>query len=217
MSLTIFFSVVILAFFLIRQTRIRIVPRVYQPRLPIILGVIGFFDLISYTGDHHVTAHDYLWVIGSFLVAGAGLGAVRATTVKIWTSNTFVVRQGTWLTIALWLVSVGLHFASDAGGGNAGAAHLEEASFLLFLALTYGVQNYVVHLRATPLWNALGPEAGRRMQVNFNQAPGNFGAIFTTFRSGGQGLGTPPTEDPSIIDAEVVDDDDGPSELHHPG
>jgi hypothetical protein len=79
--------------------------------------------------------------------------------------------------------------------------------------VTYGVQNFVVHRRATPLWDALGPEAGRRLQVNFGQGPGGSGAFFATFR-GGQDFGHAQRNDPTIIDAEVVDDDEGPAELH---
>jgi hypothetical protein len=87
--------------------------------------------------------------------------------------------------------------------------------------VTYGVQNYVVHRRAQPLWTALGPEAGRGLQINFGQGPGGGGAFFATFGGGpGFGPGSPqgtepaPQNDPTIIDAEVVDDDDGPPELH---
>ena len=108
----------------------------------------------------------------------------------------------------------------------------EESSFLLYLAITYGVQNYVVHLRARPLWDALGPQAGSGLQINFGQGPEGAGAFFATFRGGpgfgqdsGPGFGpsrpgSPPgTErprqnDPTIIDVEVVEDDDEPPALH---
>jgi hypothetical protein len=118
------------------------------------------------------------------------------------------------------------------GAQHAGAGNFEAASFLLYLAVTYGVQNAVVHRRALPLWDALGPEAGRGLQINFGQGPGGSSAFFATFRGpgfgprGGQGFGAnggpgfgpsqrqQQVHDPTVIDAEVVEDDDGPPELH---
>jgi hypothetical protein len=146
-------------------------------------------------------------------VGAIGLGIVRGLTVKIWTAGNWVLRQGTPVTMALWLVSLAVHFAGDFFGSHAhDGTGLESASFLLYLGLTLGVQTAVVHRRAQPLWAQLGPEAGNPLQVHFTQAPG---AMFTFFRTGGgpppsPGGGPPPPyyEDPNIIDAEVVEDDD---------
>jgi hypothetical protein len=182
-----------------------------------VLGVIGLIDLLGYSNTHHVTHDAYLWVLGTLVVGAVILGAVRAFTVKIWTSNNWVMRQGTWLTIGLWLVSLGLHFVSGVGAQHVGAGNLEASSFLLYLGVTYGVQNTVVHRRASPLWASLGPEAGHRLQINFGQEPRGPAAFFATFRSSGSGFGPgrreTPQDDPTIIDAEVVDDDEGPAEL----
>jgi hypothetical protein len=225
MVFSIALGVLIGLYILSRQRRIRPVPRVLSLRFPIIAGVIGLIDLLSYTDTHHhITGSDYLWVLATFVVGALLLGAVRALTVKIWTSNNWVVRQGTWLTIGLWLLSFALHFV-DGAGSHSGAANLEAASFLLYLAVTYGVQNYIVFRRASPLWDALGPEAGHRLQVNFGAGPGGSGAFFTMFGGGAndQGFGSAPgsapgtvrtyQDDPTIIDAEVVDDDEGPAQL----
>jgi hypothetical protein len=234
MFFTIALDVVIAFFVLSRQRRIRLVPRVLSLRLPIVLGAIGLIDLLGYTDNNHVTEGDWAWVLATLALGALVLGAVRAFTVKVWTSNEWVVRQGTWTTIGLWVVSLALHFVSDVGAAHNGAGNFEASSFLLYLAITYGVQNYVVHRRAQPLWAALGPQAGRGMQINFGQGPGGPGAFFTTFRGGpggpsfgsGFGSGDPDFgpgspqhtarssyDDPTIIDAEVIDEDDGPPEL----
>jgi hypothetical protein len=221
MSFSIFIGVLVVAYILLRQIRVRAVPRVAAVRLPIILVVIGFFEFVSYTGDHHVSTGAYEWALGTLVVGAILLGALRAVTVKLWTANNWVLRQGTWLTMLLWGISLALHFVSDR---HAGASNLEAASFLLYIGLTYGVQNYVVHLRARPLWDSLGPEAGQRFTVNFGQGPGGANAFFTTM-FGGQGFPPPPSSpptsapyDPTITDVEVVDDDegDGPAQLHRP-
>ena len=181
-------------------------------RFPVVLGVIGLISLLSYSNTHHSSHSDYLWLLGTLVVGALLLGAVRALTVKIWTSTSWVVRQGTWLTMALWALSLVVHFIGGAGS-------LEASSFLLYLGVTYGVQNYVVHRRATPLWEALGPDAGQRLHVNFGPGPGGSGAFFATFRGDGQGFGSgfgqagSPQNDPTIIDVEVVEDDEGPPEL----
>jgi hypothetical protein len=210
-------GVIVLILVLLRQVRVRPVPRVFRARLPIVLGVIGLFEMVAYAGDHHVTGSRWAWVLGALLVGAAGVGALRGLSMRVWASHNWVVRQGTTVTMALWLVSLILHFAADDYGGARG---LEGASFLLYLGLTLAVQYYVVHRRAQPLWAALGPDAGRPLQFHVSQGPGG---MFTFFSSGG----VPPNQwdpgtgaaagaarhDGDVIDVEVVDDDHEPPEL----
>jgi hypothetical protein len=209
-------GIAIVFFVLLRQTRIRPVPRFFTARFPVVLGLLGLLDVFSYTRDHHhVTGADYLWVLGTLLVGAVLLGAVSGLTVRLWTSNGWVVRQGTTATMVLWMASLALHFFVDGGGGHAGASGLEEASLLLYLGLTIGAQSYVIHRRAVPLWNELGPDAGRRLQFLFGSVPGQMGAFFANFggnAGGSAGPGAPSTHagDADIIDVEVVEDDDAP-------
>ena len=213
---------VLLIFVLLRQVRAVPVPRVFHARLPVFLGVIGLLELSSYIGDHHVSSSAWLWVLASLAVGAVGLGALRGLSMRVWATNGWVVRQGNAVTMALWLVSLVVHFAAGSANNHAGGASLEAASFLLYLGLTLGVQYYVVFRRAVPLWEQLGPNAGRPLQVQFTQGPG---AFFATFRAeaGGppgwrpaSGVAEEPY-DPNVIDAEVVEDEDhGPPELHAP-
>jgi hypothetical protein len=206
-------GVVLLVIF--NQTRIRAVPKVLTARLPVVVGAIGVFDVLEYMSQHHVTGLDYLWVGGTLVVGAVLLGAVRALTVRVWTAGLWVVRQGTALTMFLWVLSLMVHFYVDGGGGHKGASGLEQSSLLLYLGLTIGVQNYVIHRRALPLYQQLGPNAGRRLRVNFGTGPGGMRTVFATFRGGVQGFGAPqpgaaaPRND-DIIDAEVVEDEDPP-------
>ena len=94
------------------------------------------------------------------------------------------------------------------------------------LGVTLGVQNYVVFRRALPLWAELGPDAGRPLRVQFTQFTQSPAAFFASFNTppgwtAGQAQGhgaASQRDDPNIIDAEVVEDDDdhGPPELHAP-
>jgi hypothetical protein len=217
----------ILILVLLRQVRVRPVPRVFQPRLPIVIGVIGLFEMLSYAGNHHVSSTAWLWVVGTLVIGALGVGLLRGLSMRVWTGNGWVLRQGSAITMALWLVSLLVHFAGDAGQGHAGAAGLEGASFLLYLGVTLCAQYYVVYRRALPLWAQLGPDAGRPLRLQFTQSPGAFFAGFTAPGDGrGQGPGQRApgssggsfADDPNIIDAEVVEDEDdhGPPELHAP-
>ncbi len=213
---------VLLIFVLLRQVRAVPVPRVYHARLPVFLGVIGLLELSSYVGDHHVSSSAWLWVLASLAVGAVGLGALRGLSMRVWATNGWVVRQGNAVTMALWLVSLVVQFAAGSANNHAGGASLEAASFLLYLGLTLGVQYYVVFRRAVPLWEQLGPNAVRPLQVQFTQGPGAFFATFRAEAGGPPGWGPaggPAAEpyDPNVIDAEVVEDDDhGPPELHAP-
>jgi hypothetical protein len=211
----------ILVLVLLRQVRVRPVRRVFQPRLPVVIGVIGLLEMFSYAGNHHVSSTAWLWVAGTLVVGALGFGILRGFSMRVWTGNGWVLRQGNAVTMALWLVSLVVHFAGDTGQSHAGAAGLEGASFLLYLGVTLAVQYYVVYRRALPLWGQLGPDAGRPLRVQFTQAPG---AFFATFGSGGApsppdwGSSPGPAYDDDVIDAEVVEDEDdhGPPELHAP-
>ena len=209
-------GVIILILVLLRQLRVRPVPRTFRATLPIVLGVVGLFEMIAYAGDHHVTGSTWAWVLGALAIGAVGVGALRGLSMRVWTSHQWVVRQGTTITMALWLASLLVHFAADDNGSARG---FEGATFLLYLGVTLAVQAYVVHLRAQPLWKALGPEAGRPLQFHMSQGPGG---MFTFFSTGGvpQNDWQPSAEHAGrddVIDVEVVDDDDhGPPELHRP-
>ena len=182
--------------------------------------------MFSYAGNHHVSSSAWWWVLGTLAVGALGLGVLRGISMRVWPGNGWVVRQGNAITMALWLVSLLVHFVGDSGQSHAGAAGLEGASFLLYLGVTLAVQNYVVYRRALPLWAELGPDAGQPLRVQFTQftqAPGaffaNFGGPAGWGPTAGSGSGRAQyADDPTIIDAEVVEDDDdhGPPELHAP-
>jgi hypothetical protein len=216
------FGAVVLILVLLRQARAVPVPRTYTARLPVVLGVLGLFAATSYARDHHVHASAWGWLLATLVVGAVGVGALRGWSMRVWSTNGWVLRQGTVTTMALWLLSLVVHLAGTSGGTASGAAGLVGASFLLYLGLTLGVQYYVVHRRAQPLWVQLGPDAGRSFFVNLTQGPGVF---FTTFRGEPGQPGQAPGWNPAaghhgadVIDVEVVEDDEehGPPQLHGP-
>ncbi len=221
MFLSVALGLVVLVFVLLRQVRVRPVPRALSLRGPVVLGVIGLFTLTSYAGNHHVGSAAWAWVIGTLVVGAIGFGILRGLSVRVWATENWVLRQGTAITMALWFVSLLIHFVGDAAGNHvSGGAGLEGSSLLLYLALTLGVQNATVQRRAQPLWAQLGPAATRPLGFGFTQGPG---AVFTFFSTGGappQGGAQPSSahHDGDVIDAEVIDEDEdyGPPELPAP-
>jgi hypothetical protein len=234
MFFSIALDVLIAVYVLSRQRRIRPVPRVLSLRMPVFFGILGLADMLSYTDNHHVGGSAYAWVFGTLTVGAVALGAVRALTVRLWSAQGWVLRQGTTLTLALWAVSLALHFVGSVAAQHANAGNLEASSFLLYLGVTYGVQNYVVHRRAVPLWEALGPDAGPRLHISFLRGPGGPGGMGAPGGAGGPGGGlggffggfgpapgagawTPPARrggsHESVIDVDEVPDDEGPPAL----
>lgn len=141
----------VLALILVRQMQVR--PVRASMRLPLILAVIGVIELTQFFrhGQHHATPAVIAALLGS-LVLAAVLGAVRAVTVRIWLDGGQALRQGTWRTVLLWLVSLGAHLGYDylvIGQGSEQA--LGTASLTLYFAVTYTIQRLILTARAQRL------------------------------------------------------------------
>lgn len=162
---------IILILVLLRQLRIRPVPRVFRTTLPLVVGVVGLFEVVAYAGDHHVSGGTWAWVLGALAIGAVGVGALRGLSMRVWKSHQWVVRQGTPVTMALWLASLLVHFAADDNGGARG---FEGATFLLYLGVTLAVQAYVVHLRATALE---GPRPRGRTAAAVPHVAGAWGRV----------------------------------------
>lgn len=148
--LTIVISVAVLALVIVRQVIKRPVKEDSKPVILLVLVVIGVIDLVRFLSDHPVTSTAVAMLVAS-LVLAAGFGALRAYTVRLWREGGVLFRQGTALTVVLWLVSIGLHFGADVlidGGVHGSASGLASASLLLYIAVTFGVQRLVVTSRA---------------------------------------------------------------------
>jgi hypothetical protein len=146
-------DVAVLAWVLYRQRRVRRVRLRFAGRVPVLLSVLGLFQFLHYTETHSLGAKVSAIVIGSFVIGAAAFGAIRAYTVRLTVIQRGALsQQATWLTIGLWLVSVGVHFAlSPIISGLHGPIGVTGASVLLYLAISLGMQNTVVHHRAVRL------------------------------------------------------------------
>jgi hypothetical protein len=139
-----------LAWVLYRQRRVRRVRLRFAGRVPVVLSLIGLFQFLHYTETHSLGAKVSAIVIGSFVIGASVFGALRALTVRLTPIQRGALsQQATWLTIGLWLVSVGVHLSLSAFvSALHGPIGVTAASVLLYLAISLGVQNTVVHQRA---------------------------------------------------------------------
>jgi hypothetical protein len=139
----------VLAWVLYRQRRVRRVRLRFSTRVPVVLLLLGLFQFVHYTETHSLGAEVSAIVIGSFVVGAAVFGAVRALTVRLIPVERGVAQQATWLTIGLWIISLGVHFSlSPVVSSLHGPIGAIGASVLLYLALSIGVQNTLVQRRA---------------------------------------------------------------------
>jgi len=142
-----------LAFILYRQLAVRRVRDSY--RLVIILAVVGVLELSRFlsnrNGSHVGDGRIALALAGSAVLA-VGMGVLRAMTVRLWRGRDGqLLRKGTWLTATLWVLAVAAHLALDAlvaGGVSGKTGNIGNATILLYLAVSFGVQQMVLLKRA---------------------------------------------------------------------
>lgn len=145
---------------LYRQTIARPVTARSLWLLPGILVVIGLAAISNVNkGNLSTTAITYLALD---LVSSIALGALRGCFVKVFARDGVMWRQGGLITIALWVVAIGVRIviailASNAGVGNVSNAALEVAFGVSLLA-----QNGVVVLRGLRQGLQFAPDGTRR-------------------------------------------------------
>jgi uncharacterized BrkB/YihY/UPF0761 family membrane protein len=141
-STNIIISVLVLLYILYNQRRVRQLRQTLRLTLPIVLIIVGFLSTTSHFNTQPLTTTGLILIVASLLFLAGGMGALRAYTVKIWSNDQGVFRQGTWLTIGLWLVSVALHVVVEQFG------HTGQSSLLLYVGITLAVQRLVLYSRA---------------------------------------------------------------------
>jgi hypothetical protein len=76
-------------------------------------------------------------------------GAIRAMTVRVWIEAGQALRQGTWITALLWVVSLGVHLGYDyLVDGKGPQSGLGTASLTLYFAVTYTIQRFILQAKA---------------------------------------------------------------------
>jgi hypothetical protein len=133
-------SAAVLLYVLWRQRQVRVLKT--KLLLPLVLGIVGLVSVLGDAKIHPLTSGQAAVLVALLLGDAIGLGAVRAFTVRLWQTGEHAVRQGSWLTVGLWLVGVGVH------EGVLAAAHIDSSSLLLYVGLTLGAQRLALDARA---------------------------------------------------------------------
>lgn len=128
-------------------------------RVPLILGIIGVVELISFVKGKHVTGTLAAGLAGS-LVLAAVFGAARAVVTKVWIQDGRAWRRGGWLAALLWVLALAAHLGYDQLVYS--RSSLGEVTILLYLAVSLLIQGVILQARAQRL-----PEA----QDQFVQTP----------------------------------------------
>jgi hypothetical protein len=149
MSITsIVIGLAVLVWLLVRQLSKRSVKEDRQPIFLLVLLVIGIVDLGQFVHGHPVSATAVAMLVASLLVA-AVFGAIRAYTVRLWREDGTLYQQGSLVTVALWIVAIAAHFGIDfLVDRNSPAQGLATAAVTLYIAVSFGVQRFVVRSRA---------------------------------------------------------------------
>jgi UDP-N-acetylmuramyl pentapeptide phosphotransferase/UDP-N-acetylglucosamine-1-phosphate transferase len=142
-------GVAVLALLIYRQLRARPV-NTSGLRLAAVIGVIGLIEAYQFIQHHHAGPVTYAALLGS-LVLAAVFGVLRAATVRLWMQDGQPWSRGNWLTASLWIVALAAHLGYDALVAGHRTANVGDATIVLYLAVSLGVQRLVVHQRAQRL------------------------------------------------------------------
>jgi hypothetical protein len=161
--MSIIIDLVALAWLLIRQIRARPLSESYK--VPMILAVVGLAEfgafllgggqqLAEFLKGHRsfTTIADgktILAAVAGSLVLAVLSGAIRAPTIRLWWQDGQYWRQGNWLTLILWILSLGAHLGYDALiAHSTREAEVGDATMLLFFAVSLTVQRVILTARA---------------------------------------------------------------------
>lgn len=143
--------VIVWVFF--RQIRAR--PVTNRLTVPLILIVVGAANILRSIADpaaYRLLSPASGVVDLLVLIVSALLGSARGFTVKVWKDGSRTLRQGTWLTILLWLVSIAVRLFVDFGGvvgkPSPQSSQTEPSFVLVYLGVTLLAQRLTVAHRA---------------------------------------------------------------------
>jgi hypothetical protein len=123
-----------------------------NPRLYVILGILGLIETVDFIQKNHVDTTVAVAALAGSLVLAAVFGAIRAITVRVWMKDGQPWSQGNVLTAVLWIIALGAHLGYDALiGHDKGVGDIGSATVLLYLVVSLAVQRLVITTRASKL------------------------------------------------------------------
>jgi hypothetical protein len=146
-SESILIALVVLAWLLWRQLQVRELRHDRGYLFPLVLCAVGLLQIVDYDRDHPLAGAGVALLVLSIVVAAA-FSIWRATTVRVWLHDGRLLRQGTAVTIVLWLVAIAIHLGGDHLIAPHDTDRLGSVSLLLYLGVSLGVQRFALGERA---------------------------------------------------------------------
>ena len=136
------FDVAFIVFILYNQIKIKTINTDSKFTFPLIMIILGMNNFIKYINMSQISLLSWLAIIINFTILAIGMATVRATTLRIWSEQNVIYRQGTWLTILVWIISIGLHAFLNSIG------HVGQATTMLYIGITFTSQKIIILKRA---------------------------------------------------------------------
>jgi drug/metabolite transporter (DMT)-like permease len=152
-SESILIGLVVLGWLLWRQVQVRELRHDRGYVFPLVLCVAGVAQIVGYDREHALGGTGIALLAAGFVVAG-GFALLRARTVRVWLDDGRLLRQGTTVTVVLWVVAIAIHLGGDHLIAPHDADHLGSVSLLLYLGVSLGIQRFALGERARHLLTA---------------------------------------------------------------
>lgn len=142
-------AVIALLIIIPRQLREKPVREERGMRGVLILAAIGIYEMALYVGKSwsHISTYALVFLLIGF-VSACFFGWLRARGTHVWRDKGQLMVQGNWLTILWWVVALGIHLGIDYFASSvlkiSGSDALATSSIVLYVALSLGVQKYVL-------------------------------------------------------------------------
>jgi len=153
-------GIAVLVLLVYRQSQVRPVRANF--RLPLILAIIGVVQLSQFLQHNRHTDTVFAALAGS-LVLAAITGAIRAMTVRVWIQGGQALRQGPGSPPSCgssrWACTWATTTSSPARAPQSG---LGSASLVLYFAVTYTIQRFILRAKAQRIAEAPRPDANAR-------------------------------------------------------
>jgi len=143
--LTLVLGIALVLFIIYRQLVKRPVESRQLVVLPLVLAALGLTNL---NHEPPATSAAVSTLVAS-LASAVVFGLARGVSVRVWQEAGTVLRQGTAITLALWVIAIALRIGIGAIAHRDGVAQSVTFGELpLFLGVTLAAQNVVIWMRA---------------------------------------------------------------------
>jgi hypothetical protein len=151
---TVVIAVLLIAFIIYQQIRTRPINPRQLVVVPLFLGFMGVTNLNNHVPDSTAATT----ALGASVVTALLFGVARGITTHVWRADGALLRKGTTVTLALWLMGIVVRIAIGVVARREGVPlSVTTGEIPLFLGITLAAQNILIWIRAQET-----PEPGQK-------------------------------------------------------